>query len=155
MNWAHLHLALNHVPVLGTLFLLLLFAVGLIRRSAELQRVSLWAFVVLTAVSIPIKFTGDQAYSEVMTHEGIADGPVAAHEQAADQATTGVFALGLIAAAGLFISRGQRPLTPWLTLLLLAAGLGTFLLMARAANLGGQIRHPEIRPDHKTSETAK
>ena len=68
-----------------------------------------------------------------------------AHEQAADQATTGVFLLGLVAAAGLFAARGGRPLPKWAVLASLVLALVTFLLMARTANLGGQLRHPEIR----------
>ena len=61
MNWVHLHLALNHVPVLGTFFVGLLLGAGLIRNSEELKRCSLIGFVALALVSIPIKFTGDFA----------------------------------------------------------------------------------------------
>ena len=130
MNWVHLHLALNHLPVLGALFCALLLAVGLVRRSDELQRVSLWALALLAAVSIPIKFTGDFA---------------------SDQATTGMFLLGLVAAGGLFAARGGRPLPRRAVLASLVLALVTFLLMARTANLGGQLRHPEIRGEAEAS----
>ena len=151
MNWVHLHLALNHVPVLGALFGALLLVVGLARRSDELQRVSLWALALLAAVAIPIKFTGDFA-AEALAGQGQRPGAVempkdllTAHEQAADQATTGVFLLGLVAAAGLWAARGGRPLPKWAILASLLLAFATFLLMARAANLGGHLRHPEIR----------
>jgi uncharacterized membrane protein len=151
MNWVHLHLALNHVPVLGALFGALLLAMGLVRRSDELQRVSLWALALLAAVSIPIKFTGDFA-SEALAAKGGAPATITlepkllnTHEQAADQATTGVFLLGLVAAAGLFAARGGRALPKWAVITSLGLALVTFLLMARTANLGGQLRHPEIR----------
>lgn len=150
MNWVHLHLALNHVPVLGALFGALLLLVGFIRRSEELQRVSLWALALLAAVSIPIKFTGDFA-SETLAEPGDARLAVkldpkqlSAHEQAADQATTGIFLLGLVAAAGLFAARGGQPLPKWAVTTSLVLAVATFLLMARTANLGGQLRHPEI-----------
>lgn len=151
MNWVHLHLALNHIPVLGALFGALLLAVGLLRRSDELQRVSLWALALLAAVTIPIKFTGDFASEALAAKDGIParvtfeEKMLSAHEQAADQATTGVFLLGLVAAAGLFAARGGRPLPKWAVLASLVLALVTFLLMARTANLGGQLRHPEIR----------
>ena len=99
MNWVHLHLALNHIPVLGALFGALLLAVGLVRRSDELQRVSLWALALLAAVTIPIKFTGDFASEALAPKDGIParvtfeEKMLNAHEQAADQATTGVFLL--------------------------------------------------------------
>lgn len=147
MNWVHLHLALNHVPVLGVLFCGLLLGVGLVRRSDELQRVSLWALVLLTAASIAIKFTGDFAAEALTTQKGgvaLSKNLLNAHEQSADQATTGVFLLGLAAAAGLFAARGGKPVPRWAVLTALLLALATFGLMARTANLGGQLRHPEI-----------
>ena len=54
-------MALNHVPVLGTVFVGLLLGAALLRKSEKLKRVSLVGFVALAVVSIPIKFTGDFA----------------------------------------------------------------------------------------------
>ena len=145
MNWPHLHLALNHLPVFGTLFVLLLFAFALIRRNAELMRVSLWAFVILTAISVPIKYTGDYAFENLMQDPAVTDEFVRPHEKAADQATTAVFVLGVIAAVGLFLSRRGKVAPKWLLWVLLIAAIATFGLMARTANLGGRIKHPELR----------
>ena len=144
MNWVHLHLALNHVPVLGTLFVSLLLGAALIRNSEELKRCSLIGFVVLALVSIPIKFTGDFANEKLAEASWLAAERVTVHEQAADQATTGMFLLGLAAAFALWQGRGKpiRQVTLWAVLLL---ALATFFLMARTANLGGEIRHEEIR----------
>ena len=106
MDWVHLHLALNHVPVLGTVFVGLLLAVALIRKSDELKRVSLVAFVALAVVSIPIKFTGDFAHEKLTKAEWLDQSRAVAHEQMADQATTGMFLLGLVAAFALWQGRG-------------------------------------------------
>ncbi len=147
MNWIHLHLALNHVPVLGVLFAGALLAVGIARRSEELLRVSLWALALLAAAAIAIKFTGDFA-AEALAAKADAvplnKDLLNAHEQSADQATTGVFLLGLAAAAGLVAARSGRPVPRWAVLASLVLALVTFLLMARTANVGGQLRHPEI-----------
>jgi hypothetical protein len=43
MNPAHLHLMLNHIPVLGTAFCMALVGWALIQKSEELKRVSLGA----------------------------------------------------------------------------------------------------------------
>jgi len=45
MNWAHVHLLLNHLPVVGTFFGVLLLLLALLRKSEELKRVSLGVFV--------------------------------------------------------------------------------------------------------------
>lgn len=145
MNWVHLHLALNHIPVLGTLFVIMMLATALIKRSEELKRISLAWFVALTIISIPIKFTGDFAHEAVAESDWLSASGVAAHEQSADQATTGMFLLGLVSAFGLFQGRGQRPISGWVVGTTMFLTLVTFALMARTANLGGQLRHEEIR----------
>lgn len=145
MNVVHLHLALNHVPVLGTLFVLLLLVAGYLKKSDELKRMSLWWFVVLMLVAIPIKFTGDLAYTATESAAWMDEELAVAHEQSADQATTGIFLLGIAAGAGLFQSRKGKAMPAWVYPAVVILALATFALMARAANLGGQIRHEEIR----------
>src|SRR5258708_2381815 len=105
MNWAHLHLALNHVPVMGTLFVMLLLLAAVLRTSRELVRAGLWAFVFLAAVTIPIKSTGDKAAQFAMSLDGINDTAMEQHESAAGKATTGAFLVGVAAAACLFMWR--------------------------------------------------
>lgn len=146
MNWPHLHIALNHLPVFGVLFLLLLLITALLRKSAELTRVTLWAWVALTTVTIPIGFTGDRAFEDLMQDPAVEAQWVKPHEDAADQAVTSVFVLGVLAAVSLLLSRRGRPAPRWIVFTLLAGSLLAFLLLARTANLGGQIRHPEVRP---------
>ena len=146
MDWTHLHLALNHVPVLGTPFLLGLLLWSWARRQAVTLRFSLWLFVLLAVASVAIKFTGDFAAEKVGASPGFDKGLIQQHEESADQATTGVFFMGLAAALALFLSRKSRPTPPWSLGLLALLALATFALMARTANFGGHIRHPEIRP---------
>ena len=145
MDWVHLHLALNHVPVLGTIFVALLLGVALLRKSNELKRVSLVAFVALAVVSIPIKFTGDFAHEKLAKAEWLDQSRAVAHEQMADQATTGMFLLGLVAAFALWQGRGDRELRQVTLWVVLAFALATFALMVRTANSGGELRHEEIR----------
>jgi uncharacterized membrane protein len=144
----HLHLALNHVPVLGTVFVAVALVVSLWRKNAEFVRLSLWATMLISGASIAIKFTGDAAWEDLRPWPQPYDGArVERHESAADQATTGVFVAGVAAAAVLFIAR-RRPQVPAAQAgMVVTFLLVTFLLMARTANLGGQLRHPHLRGD--------
>jgi len=146
MDWTHLHLALNHVPVLGTPFLLGLLLWSWARGQAVTLRFCLWLFVMLAAASIGIKFTGDFAAEKVGAQPGFDKALIDQHEQSADQATTGVFLMGIAAGVALLVSRRGRPTPTWSLGLLALLALATFALMARTANFGGHIRHPEIRP---------
>ena len=145
MHPVHLHLALNHIPVLGTLFLLIWLVVAWIRRDQSVIRQSLWGIVVLMLVSIPIKFTGDNA-EESLSGEPISTRErITHHETAADRATTGIFVAGLFAAGVLFKTRKEKSVSHVLLAIMTALLVATFALMALTANSGGAIRHPEVR----------
>jgi uncharacterized membrane protein len=146
VDWVHLHLALNHVPVLGTIFVAFLLAWSWARGNEQSLRLSLWLGVLLSAVAIGIKFTGDFAEESMDKKREAVEAMVESHEESADQATTGVFVLGVLSAITLFLARKGRKPPRWALAATLLAGLITFGLMVRTANLGGQIRHPEVRP---------
>lgn len=146
MDWTHLHLALNHVPVLGAPFLLGLLLWSWGRRQGVTLRFCLWLIVILAAASVAIKFTGDFAAERVGADPAFDKALILQHEESADQATTGVFFMGLAAAVALFVSRAGRITPRWSLTLVALLALATFGLMARTANFGGHIRHPETRP---------
>ncbi len=155
MDWVRLHLALNHVPVLGTFFALLALGVSVWRRNGEFVRLSLWNVVMLSLLSVAIKFTGDRAWEELRPFPRPYEGPrVERHEQAADQATTGIFLCGLSAAVALVVSRREKRVPVALLAVVMGLLVVTFGLMAWTANLGGQLRHPQLRRDNDGADPA-
>ena len=145
MSWTHIHLALSHVPVIGILIVLLLFTVATLRRSTELMRVSYALLVLLAATAVVVYLTGEPAEELVENLPGFSEPLVERHEEVALIATIGMVALGLVALVGLIRFRGPRIAPAWygrgvLLLVLLMGGV-----IAWTANLGGQIRHSEIR----------
>ena len=58
MNPAHVHLALNHVPVVAAAVGVLLLGIGMARRSAALARAGLVTFVVAAALTGPVFLSG-------------------------------------------------------------------------------------------------
>ena len=146
MDWVHLHLALNHLPVVGILFIFGLLVLGICRGSEELKRLSLQLSVCLFVVGMVVKFTGEQsAESLFVKPTAEMKALLVAHENGADQAVTGGFLLFLVAGVGLYRSRKSRIVPAWATIGCTVLAFLTLLLLARTANLGGQIAHPEIR----------
>jgi glucan phosphoethanolaminetransferase (alkaline phosphatase superfamily) len=145
MSWAHIHLALNHVPVIGLLIALLLLAVASLRRSTELTRVSYALLVLLAATAVVVYFTGEPAEELIENLPGFSEAIVEEHEEVALIATIGMVILGLVALVGLIRFRAARIAPAWYGrgVLLLALLMGG--VMVWTANLGGQIRHSEIR----------
>ena len=151
MNWAHLHLLSNHVPVLGTLFALGLLAWGVLRRNDAVKRAALGTFVVVALLALPAYFTGEPAEGVVEHAAGVAETSIEAHESAAVASLIGAELVGLAALVALYRARGGRASSPSLTRLVLVMATVTTGLMAWTANLGGAIRHPEIRSAAQSS----
>lgn len=150
MNSAHWHLTLNHIPVVGSVFVLGLLAWGLWRRSEELKRASFGAAILVALLTIPVYLTGEPAFEaamEVLEETPEDEDPIVeAHENAAGWAFGGAALAGAVALAGLLHSRFRKtPLTPMTITAVIVLLAATVALMARAANLGGIIRHSEIR----------
>jgi hypothetical protein len=64
MNGAQLHLMLNHLPVMGALFSLLLLGWSLTRRSTEIQKLALGGALLAGLSSVPAYLTGEPAEEE-------------------------------------------------------------------------------------------
>ena len=145
MNSAHLHLLINHIPVLAMLFSLLLLLYGLIRDSGEVKRAALGGIVLAALTAVPSYFSGEAAQTRVEAMP-VTDAQVEMHEEAAETAVVFTGLAGAIALVGLWAGRRSERLPRWTIILTLLLALGATALLARTANLGGQIRHTEIRP---------
>ncbi len=144
MNLAHLHLVLNHVPVIGMLLALALMFAAAVRRSEELKRVSLALLVVFALIAIPVFFTGEPAEDVVEHLPGVSKAAISQHEGAAEIALAGMEVVGALALVGLLLYR-RAPATPrWFFTVAVLLAIVVAGLMARTANLGGQIRHTEV-----------
>ena len=132
---------------MGVLFVFLLLALGVCRGSEELKRLALQLSAALFAIAMLVRFTGERA-AENPPFDSSAERQqlVQAHEDSADQAVTGLFLLAVFSVAGLFRRRKTRILPAWTMIGAMILCFAVALLMARSANLGGRIAHPEIRP---------
>ena len=144
MSWAHLHLALNHVPVIGLPIILLLLGWGIVRRIPEVIRASFGLLVLLAIVTLIVQLTGEPAEDLVEGLPGVLESVVERHEEAAVWGTIGMNAVGVAALIGLWRLHSGREMGPWYPSAVLVAGLIVAGMMGWIANLGGQIRHPEI-----------
>lgn len=146
MNATHLHLMLNHVPVLGIVFGLGLLAFALWRKNDAIQQVALGVFVIAAIAVVPVYLTGEPAEDAVKTLPGVSDPVIEQHEEAAVIGLVGTLALGIVAQAGLVVFRRGRTIPRGFGFCMLLASMVVGGLMVRTASLGGQVRHTEIRP---------
>lgn len=151
VNVAHLHLLLNHVPTVGTVVALGLMILALIRRDEPLQRAGLEVLFVIAVLTLPVYISGVAANVKLRDRPEISDTATRVHQDAALAAFTVTEFAGFVAWVALWQSRRRDRPTPGLVPAATLLSIVAFVLMARAATLGGDIRHPEIRA---ASETA-
>jgi hypothetical protein len=149
MSLVHLHLLLNHFPIIGTFVGLALLITSRAVKSDDLEQASLAFLTLIALVAIPTYMSGNAAQQGVKDTPGFSPELVQAHQGAAFVAFIFMEITGAAAVMGLWkYSRIVRPApgvasranaTIVLILAVVTAGL-----MAIAGNTGGDIRHPEI-----------
>ena len=149
MNGALIHLLLNHVPIMGTLFVFCLILYGKIVRSDSVTRAALVALVVTSLVSIPAFLSGEEAEHIVRDINALNKTAMETHEDTAQIAFWFLIMNGAIALGTLLASRNQKSLSGPLVWINLIMVLLVFVLMARTGWSGGQIRHSEIHFDEQ------
>lgn len=138
---------LNHGPVVGVIVAFVLLIAGMVWRSQPIVRAALIGLAVVGLLAAVVARTGEAAEEQVEDLPGISETHVEAHEEAAEKAALGLEILGAAALLGLFAFRSRRTPPVWFALLLLLASAAAIAATVRTADLGGRIRHPEIRPD--------
>jgi hypothetical protein len=144
MTLVHLHLLLNHIPVIGALFALLLFTAVLVRREMVSTKFALGFTAATAAVAVVVYFTGGAAEDAVENLAGVTESAIERHEEAAELATVVFGVLGGLALIALLAFR-KKTAPKWVALAGLVGTLAVSALMGWTANLGGQIRHTEIQ----------
>lgn len=146
MSGVHLHLILNHAPVIGLIGALLLLLWGMARKSREVTFAALGVMVIVALVTIPVYLSGEPAEEAAEHLPGVTEDLIHEHEESAEFALIVTEVAGAIALIALIFSV-RKPGVPRsaLTVPVLLVALVAAGVIVRTAYLGGQIRHTEIR----------
>ena len=146
MSAAHVHLLLNHIPILGSIFGLLVLCYGMLRKSDEIKKTSLGVFLITALLTIPVYLTGDGAAEIVSNLPGVSTAIIQQHDKAATITMIAIEILGAVSLLSLFLSwRSRRELRSWMALGVLILAMISSGLGAWTGSIGGQIRHTEVR----------
>jgi uncharacterized membrane protein len=146
MNFAHLHLLLNHFPIIGTIVGFGLLLLSFFGENKDTRRASLVIFAAMALFSILAFFSGTGAQGAIKKLPGVSEALIERHQGAAMLALLFMEITGALSLVELWNSHGRiRPARTSRTLAAtLFFSIVTVALMARAGVTGGDIRHPEI-----------
>jgi hypothetical protein len=152
----HAHLLLVHLPIVGLMAAFVPLAFGALRRDRTAVGLGL-ALVALFGAATPfVAYTGEEA-EERFEHGPLSlDAPsehwLEEHEERAEKAAIVLYVIAGAAALGLgvLVKKQELPARPVGAAALVVTGLGLGALVW-AADAGGKIRHPELRPTGSTA----
>ena len=144
MNGAHVHLVLTHFPIGGIVLVTALALLAALQRRDALMRIAFSGFVVVALSAVPLYLSGEEAEEQIESLSGVNEASIEAHEEAALPAFVGIEIVGVLALFALFLYRKSEIARTPLSQLILLLAIVACVLVGRSANLGGQIRHPEI-----------
>ena len=145
MDAAHVHLMLNHFPLIGMAFAIPLLLGAWMRNSEDLSRAGLILVAVTGVLAVATLLTGDPAEGVIEHLPGISKRVIKIHEEAAEKSIWVVVAAAVAAIAGLFFGWKQKRTPRLVVLLVTVLSVASLAALAWTNNLGGQISHAELR----------
>lgn len=147
MSIPHVHIMLNHIPVIGVVFCSLFFIISVILKNLQFQRISMVLLLLVALSAIPVFITGEPTEEVIENIPTVSEQYVEEHEESALVSLIVMEILGGLSLLGLILSRRRNSLNGFVKNGVIIVSLAASLLFAYTAYLGGHIRHTEIRPD--------
>ena len=155
MNAAHLHLILNHVPVIGTAITLFVLFIGIIKKSDDVKKVSVLVLMLTALITIPVYVTGNNAEGKIEgNYEDVDEQFIELHEDFAFYSFIAMNITGAIGLIAMFIFKKPKLLPNSFSYFLIVLLIIVLSMMGYTANLGSKIHHPEVREDKLPWETS-
>lgn len=145
MNDAHLHLVVNHFPIIGTILGLGILVSGIVIKNNAIKNTAYVVFSVVAIFAFLSMATGEGAEEIVEDMPNIGKLIIHEHEEMAEKLAVVLYVLGIVSLIGLYSNfKNNSKATIISYIAVVIASLGA-LLAQQTGTTGGEIRHTEIR----------
>jgi uncharacterized membrane protein len=145
MDAVHLHLVVNHIPVILVVSSSILLFLSIFNKKADYRNIAFAGFLIAAIFSIVAFESGGNAEDVVENLAGVTHDSIENHEHAAETARWIMVVLGVAGLAGLTYFRDDRrkgfQLFLYASILISIAAIGYLIY---TGFLGGLIRHTEL-----------
>jgi hypothetical protein len=121
-----------------------LLLLAFVRRNEHLTHVGLEVLFVVAVLTLPVYVTGAGAQRELRGRPEVSDTIIREHQDAAIYGFAAMEFAGFVGWLALWQTRRRGRPSPGLVAATTALLVVSLAIMGRAANLGGEIRHPEM-----------
>jgi len=145
MNGAYPHLLVNHLPILGTMFGILILGAGMFLKNNTVKQTGLATLVFAALTSALALLTGDPAGEVVNALPGTSESIVDYHENMAYMSLWFLIPSGVISAMAFYSIWKKEKAARNMVIAAMVLSVITAGMMAFVGKTGGQIRHSELR----------
>jgi len=147
MNEAHVHLIVNHLPMVGVLIGFLVLIAGYLIKSPQVKHTSLGIFIFSAVASVAAFYSGEGAADVVEHISGKSETLMHAHEEYAELFFTMTLILGGVSVFTAFFEYIKFSFAKFGFLAVLLLSITTIVISYYVGTSGGEITHVEIRKD--------
>jgi uncharacterized membrane protein len=148
MNAAHLHLMVNHFPLVGLVFSLVFLAIGLLRTHGNSVRAGLLILVISGLFTVFTFLTGEPAEERLGKLATFSKQLAETHEESAELTLWIVGVTTVAGGIGLWLSVRRTMPSRRALGVIVALNLASLLSIGQTSLLGGKISHPEVRQEN-------
>ncbi len=145
MNDAHLHLVVNHFPIIGTILGLGILIAGIILKNNSVKNTAYVLFIIAAIFAFISMSTGEGAEEMVEDMPSIGKQIIHEHEEIAEKLALVLYLLGLVSIVGLYFNIKNMAKATLVSYVVLTVAIVGVFLGQRTGTTGGEIRHTEIR----------
>ena len=151
-NDAHLHLLVNHFPILGIIFGIGILISGFFLKNKSIKNVAYFLFIIAAIFAFFSMSTGEGAEEIVEDLPNIGHKIIHEHEEIAEKFSFILYILGVISILGLYTNIKNHSKTKIISLLVFSIAIIALFLAIKVGISGGEIRHTEIRNNQTSIE---
>ncbi|MGZ9736231.1 hypothetical protein [Flavobacterium sp. GNP002] len=151
MNDAHLHMVVNHFPIIGAFFGIGILIAGMLLKNDSVKNTAYVLFIVAAIFGAFSMGTGEGAEEMVEDFPNIGKAIIHEHEELAEKFALVLYVTGIFALISLGAAIKKFRLAKIFSFITLILALISGLLSINVGTSGGEIRHTEIREDSAVS----
>ncbi len=152
MNDAHLHLIVNHFPIIGTILGLGILIAGIVLQNKSVQNTAYVLFVVAAVFGLFCMSTGEGAEEMVEDFPGIGKAIIHEHEEMAEKLALVLYALAITSLFGFYSNLKNKPKANLVSYIATVVAIIAVFFAQQTGTTGGEVRHTEIRTESATSD---
>lgn len=153
MNDAHLHMVVNHFPIIGTIFGLGILIAGIFIKNTVIKNVAYILFVIAAIFAAVSMATGEGAEEIAEKLPSVTDQIIHEHEEMAEKLALVLYALGLISLLGLYLNFKKHTKAAAVSYIALVVAIIGVFFGKQTGTTGGEVRHTEIRTNNASTNT--